>query len=291
MLRLIKYFSRKTVWLFFFPALRALASLRTGKTYITCDRTDGGGAQIHGRISTIVFARAFGFHYINTPMTVVDYSDQAAVDSWNRVIDFEAISSEHPKFPELISRIKVSTPIRLIWQLVLEQLKRKVDGRIRIFEVSHCHSFSDRFPRLIEKLREELQANSGLALKSGVGHKCTDAVLHVRGAIGGVDDDSPRRTSFASIEKKIAHARSLGMSITIYSSEFDDRLLKFGAQKSEIDAESDVFQVLRCMVTCKNLYMAKSSLSYVGGLLAKGQVFYEPFWSPRVSGWSKFNPM
>ena len=55
-----------------------------------------------------------------------------------------------------------------------------------------------------------------------------------------------------------------------------------------VDFTSDVFEVLSCMIRAENLFMAKSSLSYVAGLLSMGTVHYEPFWHPKLKDWQLF---
>jgi len=271
-------------WVAIVPILKKLI-IHQSSIYLTCDRTDGGGAQLHGRISTIAFARHLGIKYFSTPLRKVDYASVSDLKSWNEVIDFSAFSEADSALAYGARYIKVESVFKLVLAICSLLLFQRVRNSITLFEVPHCHEFTNLFPHLIMGLRQELRANVGSTISKVSGQDCVRAVIHVRGAIGGVEDDSPRRSSFTLITHKISHARSVADRVVIYSSEYDSRLESAGAQQSEIDSSSDVFQVLRCMAQAEYLYMAKSSLSYVGALLCRGQVHYEPFWHPAMADW------
>ena len=271
-------------WVAITPFLKKFI-MHQSSILLTCDRTDGGGAQLHGRISTIAFARHLGLKYLNTPLRKVDYASVSDLKSWNQVIDFSSFSEADSALIPGARYKKVESVFKLVLGICSLLLSQQAGNTITVFEVPHCHEFTNLFPHLIMGLRKELRANVGCSISKVSGPECFEAVIHVRGAIGGVEDDSPRRSSFDLVREKISQARTAAGHVVIYSSEYDLRLEGAGAQQSEIDSSSDVFQVLRCMAQAEYFYMAKSSLSYVGALLCRGKVYYEPFWHPPMDDW------
>ena len=271
------------VWKILWPLLVWKAKRLSSNIFITCDRDDGGGAQLHGRISTLAFARALGIEFLHTPMTNVHFArDKKDVAKWNGVILFEQIS---PSISRSVNVQKVTSLRSLIAKLLFS-----TESHVLLcYEIAHCHGYTDRFPDSISRLIPELKLNIGPAISSSK-EECSESVIHVRGQIGGVDKDSPRRSSLSVIESKIRHSlkNSTNSSVVVFTSEFSSELSSFEGNRVSVDYSTDVFGVLNCMVRAQDLYLAKSSLSYVAGILSSGVVHYESFWHPRLNHWVQF---
>jgi hypothetical protein len=283
-LRISYHWGVKMVWKVLWPLL-AWKVRRTGSNIsITCDRDDGGGAQLHGRISSLAFARALGIQFFHSPMKSVHFAKhQRDLARWNGVILFEQIA---PSIPRSFEVQKVNSLRNLVVRILFAPKK---DSSI-CFEVAHCHGYTDRFPESISRLIPELKRNIGPTISS-IQANCSPSVIHVRGEIGGVGKDSPRRSSPDVIEAKIREClrNSLGVKVTIFTSEFSRELSTLETDLVHIDYATEVFGALNCMIRANHLYLAKSSLSYVAGMLCDGVVHYEPFWHPRLEHWVRFS--
>jgi hypothetical protein len=282
-LRTSYHWGIKMVWEALWPLLVWKAKRFGSNISITCDRGDGGGAQIHSRISTLAFARALGIEFLHTPMTTVHFAkDEQDITLWNGVILFDQISRSTSAS---VNVQKVESLRSLIAKLLFSP---KSEMPV-CYEIAHCHGYTDRFPDSISRLIPELKLNIGPAISIGQ-EECSESVIHVRGEIGGVDRDSPRRSSLSVIESKILHSlrNSTDSSVVVYTSEFSSELSSFEGDRVSVDYSTEVFGVLKCMVRAQNLYLAKSSLSYVAGILSSGLVHYESFWHPRLDHWVQF---
>lgn len=276
------HFCIKLVWIALRPIVTWKVSRSNTKVAITCNRDDGGGAQLHGRISSLAFARAVGLQFFHTPLTRVHFS-QGDLDlaKWNNVIKFEQIA------PTVTSEMRLET-IRSLPSLIFRLLSTSNRTDSICFQVAHCHGFTDRFPETISRLIPELKMNMGQTLNAA-GAGCSDTVIHVRGEIGGVSKDSPRRSSLRVIKSKISQSieKKGASKVVVFTSELDEELISLETERVRLDYKTDVFGVLNCMVQAKDLYLAKSSLSYVAGILCSGAVYYESFWHPMLEHWEK----
>lgn len=281
--RTLYHLGVEVVWKVVWPLLVLKVRKFGSAVSITCDREDGGGAQLHGRISSLAFARAAGIQFFHTPMTRVHFAkDERDIAKWNGVIRFEQISAS------ISPSINVQE-VKCLRDLIVRLLLRSEDELPICYKIAHCHGYTDRFPESISQLIPELKLNFGPTISSHR-QECSESVIHVRGEIGGVEKDSPRRSSPDMIGSKILHGRknSLSQGVLIFTSEFSTELSNFETDLVHIDYSTEVFEVLNCMIRAKNLYMAKSSLSYVAGILSSGVVYYESFWHPMLDHWLPF---
>lgn len=272
------------LWLFLRPLVTWKIRSFKSKIAITCDRDDGGGAQVHGRISTLAFARAVGLQFFHTPMTRVHFArGESDIDKWNNVIRFDQIAPLVPA--EMVIQVVPSLPSLIFRLFFLSQHNQPL-----CYEIAHCHGFTDRFPETISDLIPELKLHVGTPLiRERVG--CSDSIIHVRGEIGGVSKESPRRSTLESIKLKISKSLKVAgdSGVVIFTSEFSAELESLEAEGVHFDYQSDVFTALNCMVQAQYLYLAKSSLSYVAGILSSGTVYYEAFWHPKLKHWENFS--
>ena len=279
-LRGIYHRAIKLLWIVLRPLIRARLQWAGVKIALTCSRKDGGGAQIHGRISVLAFAREFGFQYVETPIRELNVDgSKAHVEKWNQVILFERLSTARL---EDFKTVKVNT----LFSLIVEVLLKAGKLNMVCFQVGHCHGYTDRFLGSIDILRPELRDNIGpTLLLEKINY--FDSVIHVRGRFGGVEETSPRLTNIQTIQEKVRFASSLSKNggLVIFTPGMDPQLESFKSETVKVDFSSDVFINLNTMVIACHFFMAMSSLSYVAGLLCKGTVYYETFWHPKIKDW------
>lgn len=275
----------KALWYIFIPVIRLRIRSSRIAPIITCDRDDGGGAQLHGRISTIVFAEALGLKYVHTPLTDVHFMRTTdEVDRWNELIDFENFG---PRISSDAKVIKFKSMVELLAKLFFGT----TPGSKHILEVQHCHAFTDRFPKLVSGIRPRLRdAYRSASQKNGVTSP-EDVVIHFRGLVGAEDEHSPRLSSALTIRKKIEMARVLrtkNKSLVVCVSPTPD-LIREVDSNFILDYESDVHTVFRLIADAKVVFIARSSLSYVAALLNPRDIYYEDFWHPKMPDWHRLH--
>lgn len=273
----------KVLWRIFIPFIKLRIRSSNVVPFITCDRNDGGGAQLHGRISTIVFAEALGLKYVHTPLNDVHFMRTTAeIDSWNELINFENFGS---KISSEAKILKFNSMIKLIAELLFGVRA----GRGSILEVQHCHAFTDRFPNLVSNIRPRLRDAYRSASQKNSVTSPEDVVIHFRGLVGSEDDRSPRLSSTSTIRKKIEMARVLrtkNKSLVVCVSPTED-LIREVDSTFVLDYESDVHSVFRIIADANVVFIARSSLSYVAALLNPKEIYYEDFWHPKMPDWHR----
>jgi hypothetical protein len=243
---------------------------------LTCDRSDGGGAQLHGRISTIAFARTFGLNYVHTPITEVHITEtRETSEKWNSLLDFsifgEAVEVESSP----------RTPVTFFGLILLIILGR-AGKQSQIYQVDHCHFFTDRFPSSVHKLRNELRA---AFFRKNANEPQEEVVLHIRSQMASEDTSFLRLSDKEAIERKILIAKSIPHPCRILGVSIGVDAIGQGGEGISIEEGLDAYDALRAFVQGSVFIMAKSSLSYVAGLLNPNTVFYEAHWHPRMPDW------
>lgn len=244
---------------------------RPGIVGVACGgRDDGGGAQVHGRISALVFSRASGLPFYYAPFSEVLFGESPEwVAGWENVIDFRS------GFPELTDTIPQVTP---------QQGMRLLDWRKRVVVAHNFHAFCDRNPGAYDLVRDELRARCSL-----VSHKLDDVfAVHVRrGDVMADEKLAFRRTPLEQvagiIEAQKRERPSLKVHVFSQGAESDFAALP---DYCELHLDTDVFDALRTMVNADTLLMAKSCFSYIAGIIRTGPTLYDPFWHAPLQGWT-----
>jgi hypothetical protein len=251
---------------------------------LTCNRSDGGGAQIHGRFSVLAFANYFEVKFRNTPITNAhfgntkdwDTSDASWDLKWNSLILFENLTKD-----ELLGRkvIKVSTTSNL-WKVILKLiLTAKIKDKY-IFELESAHSFTDLKPKLLNSLKglfQKMLVPASLFSDEKI-------VVHLRRG-----SDLTANVRYEKDEKLFKWLSSLiskypNNLIRVYTNEFFQLPLEF-QNLVIVDYQSDPFQAITHMANSKVLIIAKSSMSYIAGLMNNGVVYCPNFWHPKMKDW------
>lgn len=266
-------------------AMRLLPKIAKKNIFITCQRNDGGGAQIHGRFSTLAFCIFFGLDFFNSPIKGAHFAEGQDWDSrWNSMLTLGQIpKSEAGELVRADTHKVVSAA-----GVFLFLAKRLVSGNSEpaLLSVESAHDWSDGARRFLDSLRSEFQK----ALVAPAHHRSGGVVIHVR---GGTD-------STASI-RKVAETEIFSMcreliklfpadDITIYSNS-PLTLPADLKEECKVDLDSSPFMAIGHMIHAEVLVIAKSSMSYVAALACEGSVYAPEFWHPRLPSWKRVDTL
>jgi hypothetical protein len=239
---------------------------------ITCTgKRDGGGAQVQAVMSAILFSRAVGVPYFHTPFKSMMHGNEpkrfaarweeafnlgigaASVPAGVPIITGEAFNKQHGTTPAVVAQ-------------------------------PYFHSFADANPDFYRTIVDQFRA--GLALPPRSFASPTIAVHVRRGDVVGRPAEANRVTDNDTVTRHIETALRdhPGYRVVVFSQgvEADFQTLP---KICEFELNSDIFWTISGLIQADCLIMAKSSLSYVAGLLSKGTVYYEPFWHGPLSTW------
>lgn len=244
---------------------------------ITCQRSDGGGAQLHGRISAMAFASHFGFSYKSQRIRGAHFaSGETWDDDWNALLGLEdqLAPSDYP-----IN--KVNSRRELIWVLV----KHRINWQSSVLgiEIEAAHWFTDVRPQLLERFALQIRPS----FKPPSPLHFEPLVMHLRRG-----EDLTAQVRFQSDTEILQIVTGLRASfgdeaIRVYTNApVSYSFTKSLPESVEIDFETDPFHAIAHMAASKGLVIAKSSMSYVAAMMSDGVVFCPKFWHPKLPSWS-----
>jgi len=255
------------------------------RRYVTCaGKVDGAGAQAQAVVSVMLFARAVGARYVHTPFSVIDHNPDSSPDwqaRWERFFNFGVgelpAAALHDRG---MPRVQVVSPFQVTSTGVL-------------YEIPHCYATwalgRALLPGLLAELRGRLLADKPVVAAS---HNGLRVAIHMRR--GDVTEDGPharRFTETATIERlfqgleRALRMADVPFSATLYSQGDPAQFSALAEQGVIIDTRDDPFETFMQLVTADVLVTAKSSFSYLAGLLSRGVVLYQPFWHGPLDGW------
>ncbi len=247
------------------------------ETYITnASKFDGGGSQVHQTLSVQAFCKAFGVPYAHTPFAAMAHTPDQ-VERWEKRFDLGRGLTHVSSLDCSVVRLRDFLQAPWAWQ------------KPCILSGLNIHPFINSNPTTYDLVRDRAialyggrePAYSGAALRVAV---------HVRR--GDVESGNWRFTRNAEIARRIVQLRratsgcGVSTEVTVFSQGVPDDFPEFLDLDVELRLEGDPLEALNCMIHADILMMAKSSLSYVAGLLnRKGLVIYEPYWHAPLPGW------
>ena len=239
---------------------------------ITCvGKLDGGGAQVHAVMSAILLSRAAGIAYFHSPFTSVPHGEEPAVFAarWEAAFN---LGQGAPGVPDGVPVISGET------------FSQGYRGAPAVVVQRHFHGFAERNPDLYSRLIDEFRSRLVLPPRS---FEAPTIAVHVRrGDVARNAAHASRLTDNATILRNIRRVQRDHPKhrVVIFSQGVES---DFGplADICTFELNSDVFSTISALIAADCLIMAKSSLSYVAGLLSKGSVYYEPFWHGPLSSW------
>jgi hypothetical protein len=270
---IVKRFLLKICRPFFVVGLR-------NATFTCLGKTDGGGAQVHAIASVAAFAEYVGAQFVHSPLRHVEHcppnlSMADFCQQWESVVSLFA-------FPSATGEKFTS------YQVPTETLKFFKDvamlkTRGRLICLPHAHFLTDYIPGIYELLRPY----SRPPLKPS--NQCLQIAVHVRrGDVGPCGRNSERYSPDEVIRHQIETVREqcgAKSQVTIVTEDPEPGFIRMFADCTVVTHENPL-EALALLIDADVLVMAKSSFSFVAGLLSKGRVYYSDFWSSPQPSWS-----
>ena len=250
-----------------------LKALGLGPAAITCaGKTDGGGAQVHAVLSVQAFCRCFGLTYAHTPFTQIEHtSGPQEVARWEETF---ALGTGHPQASDMglpVVPLKTYARRPALWfQRVIVALP-------------HAHDYTDHVGEAYNWLRAR-------SAKSPRGERMRIAI-HLRRGDVSANQHADRYTADDKILELIDLLQSSLQQISprpefhLYSQGSPAAFEAYAQRGCHMHLDNDALNDLLAMSQADILVIAKSSFSYVAGLLNQGLVIYEPFWHPPQKKW------
>ena len=244
---------------------------------ITCQRTDGGGAQLHGRISAMTFASRFGFVYKSQRIRGAHFaSGDTWDDQWNALLDIQdqVLASDE-------TIVKVNGRWGFCWALMKHRLERKPTPIV--IEIEAAHWYTDFRPQLLERFAIGLRPS----FRPPAPLHGEPLVIHLRRG-----EDLTAQVRFQSDVEVLQVLHGLRVSfgeqaVRIYTNAPASPSLSQNLPESvKIDFETDPFRAIAHMSAAEGLVIAKSSMSYVAAMMSEGTIFYPEFWHPKLPNWN-----
>lgn len=253
---------------------------------VTCQgKSDGGGAQWHACFSVMALAHHLGLTYHHSPFLQIEHGpidSKAWIASWNGLFQLGP-----PLEVDNLHRISCASPLDLA-QRILNQ----PPSSGALFVLEHAHGLTNRQPQLMASLRPFLRQayrpSPVLPLPPSPLHKTL--VVHVRRGDVQVDGNHCHRftssVSIAATCRQVLARHPHLQQVLLLSASPDADLLALCRNGFLLDSKHDVFTHLHWMSQAGCLVIAKSSLSYLGGLLNPYFVFAEHFEHPPLPDWT-----
>jgi len=264
---------------------RVHAARDLGEASITCiGLGDGVGSQLHGRLSTLLYARRYGMRYLHTPFENLEHVSHG--------LDSEREAQEWEHFFNLGEGEILRTPEHGE-PCFLKKPHRAWLGKRRFYAVTHCHRLMQWFPRDYEAYAEEFREKYWRTSKPdppGVEKSKPYLAIHLRrGDVSSSGSEGFRYTSdeviLSSLHKiKDGHPE---MAVHVYSQGNPSLFGRFLAEGARLHLDEDARSTFHALVCADILITAKSTFSYTAGMLNQNDVYYEPSWLPPFSTWKQ----
>lgn len=265
-----------------------LPFLRPKDSFITCrDRDDGGGAQISARISAMIFARLKGLTYAHTPVSDVAHvpNGMSGAD-WSRAWEeFFNLGEGEITAAEIESRGFPVVPV--------PKPHRFLPRSRRLQVVAHCHKVTDHHPDAWAAIAPELREKYFHSPKpelTGYDDGKVQIALHLRrGDVGASGTFSERYTAdetvIARLRRVLEAVGPDNATLRLFSQGAADDFRAFTELGAQLHLDEDVFESFHHFVRSDILFVAKSTFSYLGGVIGGQACVCEPFWHPNLPGW------
>ena len=247
---------------------------------ITCrGKSDGAGAQIHAKLSTICFCRTFEIPYIHSALQVAQHvSSESELLAWEHFFNLSHFSGSRLDNADCFVPVGSFLTNVALWR------------KANFISVTHMHGFADRFPQIYCGLLDELCSASRLGPKPATSQ--LEIAVHVRrGDVSqsqNQDRFTPTRFIVNALQNVLEGCQAKGGTprIVIYSqgqaADFDNIAT---AISCEMSLNGNALDTITALANADVLILSKSSFSYLAGLLCQGIVVYEPFWHSPLPDW------
>lgn len=262
--------------------------LRPKDSYLTCrDRDDGGGAQISARISTMICAKIKGLTYAHSPVADVAHvphgtTPAAWAQAWE---EFFNLGAGEVSAAEIEGRGYPVVPV--------PKPHRFFPRSRRLHVVAHCHKVTDRHPEawaaIAPAIREKYLLSPKPELAGYDNGKVQIAVHLRRGDVGSAGRFSERFTAddlvLGRLKRVLDAVGPEQVTVRLFSQGQPDDFRAFTDLGVQLHLDDDVFESFHHFVRSDVLFVAKSTFSYLGGVIGGNVCLCEPFWHPPLPGW------
>lgn len=269
---------KRSLYVGIFLALRRIG-LVSRATALTCvGQGDGGGAQTHATMSVIAFCRAYDIPYRHTPLKRIEHASVgASASEWEAL--FNLGDGERLADDPLVPAIALPTFVRRPWLWATDA----------IVQVRNLHAYSEQHPTAYQTAVTEFRNKyRGRKWVPGV---CVLLSAHIRRGDVTVfthpDRFTPNQRVLAVIRHHVHMNEAAGKRcvITIHSQGMHRDFKDFESEGCQIALNDNPLDTIQALISSDVLIIAKSSFSYVAGLLCQGEVLYEPFWHKPLPHW------
>lgn len=261
--------------------------------YLTCSqRDDGAGAQVSARVSAMIFAGLTGAKYAHSPMRNVAHVPEGMTpEAWSAAWEtFFNLGMGQPLAADLVAAGYATRDVR--------KPRRALLSRHTVHEVAHCHKVTDHFPEAWAAIAPELRKRYDATPKpelAGFDPARLNVALHVRrGDVGSAGQFSERFTGndqilafFDALAGRLAPYAS--PCFRLFSEGSPEAFPGFAERGIELHLNEDVFTTFHHLVSADVLLVAKSSFSYLAGVLGGGVCFIDRLGHPPLPGWFPFS--
>jgi len=163
----------------------------------------------------------------------------------------------------------------------------------RLQVVAHCHKVTDKHPEAwagIAPLIREKYLHSPKPKLTGYDDDKVQIAVHLRrGDVGSTGRFSERFTSDGLVLGRIARVLNLvgfeHATVRLFSQGQPDDFHAFTDLGVQLHLDDDVFESFHHFVRSDVLFVAKSTFSYLGGVIGGNICLCEPFWHPLLPDW------
>ena len=163
----------------------------------------------------------------------------------------------------------------------------------RLHVVAHCHKVTDRHPEawaaIAPAIREKYQLSPKPELAGYDNGKVQIAVHLRRGDVGSTGRFSERFTAddlvLGRLKRVLDAVGPEQVTIRLFSQGQPDDFRAFTDLGVQLHLDDDVFESFHHFVRSDVLFVAKSTFSYLGGVIGGNVCLCEPFWHPPLPGW------
>lgn len=242
-------------------------------------KTNGGGAQLHARVSCWALSEWLGARYVHARMTHVDHGPpdyEAWVKDWNDLFAFELLFDEHPE-PEAVEPTDL---LQLAWRVLRSPPRQQL--MIRLTDPTR---FTDLYPDAFIPIQPLLRQ---IRIKAERDATVASAICHFRAM-------QPKDVGFTDVRKSDLSLQLAKFRRVLERFDIDEGKVFLSPEAREsygelppgitLDDSTGAISAFRQMCDAKLLLIGKSSLSYLAGVVCEGIVVYESFWHPPLQSW------
>lgn len=251
---------------------------RAEDAWVTCPGIgDGGGAQAHARLATMVYARGVGLRYAHTPLRNVSHRPPGA-DDWDaRWESFLGLGLDETPAAEIERRASAVVRVDDVTQI------RPRPGTLHV--VPHGHTYANLHPAGYEPLREVFRERYARSPKPAGPAWYTPGAVNVAIHVRRGDVARNRETRLTGNAFVAAAIRDLTGAIREAGARPVVRLFSEGAPEDfgeaaslgvEFRLDEDVFRTFDSLARADVLVMARSCFSYLAALINRGVALHEP---------------